>query len=235
MKVLYLVPVLFVSLFSFGCSSVEPRGYSLADVGGFPIAEQEVKKPTPGSLWPGASSRNRFFSDFRARDVGDIITVVIVDKTTASGEATTETGGTSSNDYSVSALGGMPLDLGISNFMGLGNSFDPNFGGGRVNSFSGTGTTERSAQIKATLAVRVLQVLSNGNLYVEGAKETTINKERQYVVISGIVRPEDITAQNTISSDSISDLMVELSGEGVISGKQNPGWLTSILDSVWPF
>lgn len=235
MKRLYLLPVLFFSVFLFGCGSVQPRGYSMADVGGFPIADSGLKKPTRGSLWPGTSSKNRFFSDFRARDVGDIITILIVDKTTATGEATTETGGTSANDYNLTKLGGMPLDLGMTDFIGLGNRFDPSFAGGRSNSFAGTGTVERRGQIKATLAVRVLQVLSNGNLYVEGAKETTVNKERQYVVISGIVRPEDITAENTITSDSISDLMVELSGEGVISGKQNPGWLTSVLDTVWPF
>ncbi|MBE9531347.1 MAG: flagellar basal body L-ring protein FlgH, partial [Proteobacteria bacterium] len=209
--------------------------YSFVDVGGFPIAEVELEKPSPGSLWNGANSRNRLFSDFRARDVGDIITVLIVDKTSASGEATTETGGTSSNDYNVNAIAGMPLDLGMTDFMGLGNRFDPNFSGGRSNSFSGTGTTERMGQITASLAVRVLQVLSNGNLYVEGGKETTVNSERQYVTISGIIRPEDVTAGNTITSDSISDLMVELSGDGVIAGKQNPGWLTSVLDKVWPF
>ena len=235
MKILYIIPVLFLSLSIFSCASVESRGYSTVDVEGFPIAEPEMNKPTAGSLWRGSSSKNRLFSDFRARDVGDIITVLIVDKTTASGEATTETGGTSANDYNVTAAAGMPLDLGMTDFMGLGNRFDPNFGGGRATSFAGSGSTERIGQITASLAVRVLQVLSNGNLYVEGAKEMTVNDEKQYVVISGIIRPEDITATNTITSDSISDLMVELSGEGVISGKQNPGWLTSILDSVWPF
>ncbi len=101
--------------------------------------------------------------------------------------------------------------------------------------FSGNGTTERSAQITATVAVRVMQVLSNGNLYVEGAKETTVNRERQYVTLAGIIRPEDISSLNTITSDAISDLRVELSGDGVVTDKQRPGWLTNVLDNVWPF
>jgi flagellar L-ring protein precursor FlgH len=235
MKVLYLIPLLFTSFIFSGCASIEQRGYETVDLNGFPMAKAEASETTPGSLWRGSTSRNRFFSDFRARDVGDIITVLIIDKTTASGEATTETNGTSANDYSVTALAGMPLDLGMTDFMGLNNRFDPKFGGGRTNSFSGSGTTERKGQIKASLAARVLQVLPNGNLYIEGAKETTVNNERQHVIVSGIVRPEDVSAANTVTSDSISDLMVELSGDGVVSGKQEPGWMTSILDSVWPF
>ena len=234
MNRLYILPILFLAVVFSGCAA-EPRGYGMVDVDGFPIARTPAVKTTPGSLWQGANSRNRLFSDFRARDIGDIITVLIVDKTSAKGEATTETGGESENDYNVEALAGLPLDLGMSDFLGLGNSFNPNFKGGRSNKFSGSGATERIGQITATVAVRVMQVLSNGNLYVEGAKEMTVNRERQYVTLAGIVRPEDISSLNTITSDSISDLRVELSGDGVVTAKQKPGWFTNVLDNVWPF
>lgn len=234
MKQLYIFLLLVLVVVFSGCAA-EPRGYGMVDVGEFPIARAPAVKTTPGSLWQGQSSKTRLFSDFRARDLGDIITVLIVDKTSAKGEATTETGGESKNDYNVETLAGLPLDLGMTDFLGLGNRFSPNFKGGRSNKFSGTGTTERSGQITATLAVRVMQILSNGNLYVEGAKETTVNRERQYVTLAGIIRPEDITSLNTITSDAISDLRIELSGDGVVTAKQRPGWFTNVLDNVWPF
>ncbi len=234
MKQVYVFPLLILIAVFSGCAA-EPRGYGMVDVGGFPIAQTPVPETTPGSLWRGTNSRNRLFSDFRARDVGDIITVLIVDKTSAKGEATTETGSSSGNDYKMDSYFGMPLDLGMTDFMGLGNRFSPSITGGRETEFSGNGTTERNAQITATVAVRVMQVLSNGNLYVEGAKETTVNRERQYVTLAGIIRPEDITSLNTITSDSISDLRVELSGDGVVTDKQRPGWLTTVFDNVWPF
>ncbi len=234
MRQLSIVSFLFIAAILSGCAA-EPRGYGMVDVERFPIAEGASSVTSAGSLWRGATSRNRLFSDFRARELGDIITVLILDKTTALGEATTETEGISENDFSVDAVAGLPLDLGMTDFMGLGSRFSPDFRGGRENNFSGTGTTERIGEITSTLAVRVMKVLSNGNLYVERAKETTINNERQYVTLAGIVRPEDISRANTISSDAISDLRVELSGEGVLTDKQRPGWFSNVLDNVWPF
>ncbi|MEE8574412.1 MAG: flagellar basal body L-ring protein FlgH, partial [Thermodesulfobacteriota bacterium] len=189
----------------------------------------------PGSIWPGTASRNRLFSDFRARDVGDIITVLISDSTSAKKEANTNTGTNSSEDAAVTDVLGMPLAFGMSNFMGLGNRFSPSLSGSRKSSFDGDGSTERKGSITATIAVRVIDVLPNGNLYVEGKKETTVNRENQHVILSGIVRPVDVSSVNSVYSDMISDLRVEISGYGVISDKQKPGWFTRILDHTWPF
>ncbi|MBI5598579.1 MAG: flagellar basal body L-ring protein FlgH [Deltaproteobacteria bacterium] len=215
---------------------------SLAGCGGaheMTHADQFPARPVPaaasGSLWSGENTKNRFFADFRARDVGDIITVTIVEKTEAKKEATTATGRDSIEDASVTDMFGMPLDFGMKNFAKLGNPFSPTVKGGHSNSFDGSGSTERKGEITANITVRVREVLPNGNLFVEGKKETTVNREKQYIILSGIVRTEDISRANTIPSDSIADLRIELSGYGVLSDKQGPGWLTRVLDKAWPF
>ncbi len=212
----------------FGCTS-PPKKVEVQDI---TMPKMVSAKSSPGSIWPGINSRNRLFSDFRARDVGDIITVTISEKTAAKKEATTSTSRTSSEDASVTNLFGLPLDF---NTKIMGQSFSPTANGEHTNSFDGSGTTERKGEITATISVMVEEVLPNGNLFVEGRKETMVNKEKQYIILSGVVRPEDISNSNIISSDSIADLRVELSGYGVINEKQSPGWLTRVLDHIWPF
>ena len=215
-----------------GCSTVPEKKL---DISSMPINVEPQVKNTPGSIWSGANSRNRFFSDFRARDVGDIITVTVLERTTAKKEATTDTGSSGSENSAVTGAFGLPLDLGMSNLANLGSRFSPSVGGSRDSSFSGGGSTERKGEITATISVRVIEVLRNGNLYVEGKKKTKVNREEQFIVLSGVIRPEDVTAFNTVNSDYISDLNIELSGYGVIASKQKPGWLGSVLDDIWPF
>lgn len=229
MKIFYTV--LLTGVLS-GCAAPT---YDKVDLRSIPVHTEVSQERTKGSIWPGENSRNRFFADFRARDVGDMVTITIVEKTEAKKEATTSTSRTTSEDASVTGLFGMPLNFKMENFMGLGNSFSPTVNGGHENSLKGSGTTERKGEITATITARVAEVLPNGNLYIEGRKETTVNNEKQHIIISGIVRPEDISASNTVSSDVISDLRLELSGYGVLADKQSPGWLTRILDGVWPF
>ena len=81
----------------------------------------------------------------------------------------------------------------------------------------------------------VREVFPNGNLYIEGKKEIIINNERQYIILSGVIRPEDIQTDNSITSDLIADARIEYSGRGVLADKQRPGWAGRILDYVWPF
>lgn len=216
----------------YGCAAPT---YEKVDLRSVPIHRDISVEKSRGSIWTGENSRNRFFADFRARDVGDMVTITIVEKTAAKGEATTSTGRTTSEDASVTDLFGMPLNFKMENFMELGKSFSPTVKGGHTNKLDGSGTTERKGEITATISARVIEILPNGNLYIEGRKETTVNNEKQHIIISGIARPEDISSTNAISSDVISDLRLELSGYGVLADKQSPGWLTRILDNIWPF
>jgi flagellar L-ring protein precursor FlgH len=81
----------------------------------------------------------------------------------------------------------------------------------------------------------VREVFPNGNLFIEGTKEVLINNERQYITLSGVVRPEDIGPDNTLSSDLLADARLVYSGRGVLSDKQRPGLLGRVVDFVWPF
>jgi len=74
-----------------------------------------------------------------------------------------------------------------------------------------------------------------GNLMIEGRRQVTINAEDQYLIIGGVIRPQDITADNTIASQYISDARIVYTGEGVINDKMRPGWMTRVVDWVWPF
>jgi flagellar L-ring protein precursor FlgH len=89
--------------------------------------------------------------------------------------------------------------------------------------------------LQAQLTARVVRVLENGNLLIEGRRQLTLNAEDEFIVITGIIRPEDISASNSVSSSNIADARILYTGSGVVTDKQHPGWLTRVLDWGWPF
>lgn len=198
-----------------------------------PIEEiQTVSAPPPekGSLW-NANNRS-MFSDRKAQNVGDLVTVVINESASANKNATTNT----SKDSSVSA--------GIPNLLGLesaGIITDSNLNlaslvsATTANSFQGTGTTSRRDTLTASLSTQVVAKYPNGQLKIRGGKEVMVNNEVQIIYLTGIVRPVDITASNTVASDKILNARISYTGKGTLSDKQKTGWLTRTLDNVWPF
>jgi flagellar L-ring protein precursor FlgH len=191
------------------------------------------KEKYEGSLWNADGPMSDIFMDAKARRVGDIVTILVVEDSSASNNANTNTSRSSS------------LSMKLSNFLGLenndrfpsGSGFDP-FGsitGSTNNDFSGTGSTNRSGKLDATITARVTEVFPNGNLKIMGRREITINNEKQYIVLNGIIRSRDISADNIILSTSIADARIAYSGQGVINDRQDSGWLARILDTVWPF
>lgn len=191
---------------------------------------QEITPRYEGSLYAGESSRSMLFVDRKARFINDIVTIRIVESASASGEATTDTSRDSSITGSLEALFGFERTL-------ENNKIDPaavlkaNLG----NQFEGAGATARKNSLNATITAVVREVFPNGNLYIEGTKEIIINNERQYIILGGVIRPEDILPDNSIPSSMIADARVEYSGRGVLADKQRPGWLGRIIDVVWPF
>ncbi|MBE7414820.1 MAG: flagellar basal body L-ring protein FlgH [Deltaproteobacteria bacterium] len=214
-----------------GCATPQPRKIDLTQI---PVKGGDTPATT-GSIWPGETSRNAFFQDLRAKNVGDIVTVRITEKTSAINGANTSTARASSNDISVSNFFGMPLNFGMRNFLGQGQPFSPEVQSSYDAEFDGSGTTSRSGELSAVIATRVVDVLPNGNLVLEGRKDTIVNNEQQYIVLSGIARPEDINEENVIPSILLSDAKIEYSGSGVVADGQSPGWLRRVLDNVWPF
>lgn len=199
------------------------RIYEKADTGG------------EGSLWPGETSRNMLFIDSKARQVGDIVTILISENSSATKRATTDTSKDSAIDIATSGLFGLPSHLGLTNLFGLGNSFDPSMNTTSSSEFKGSGTTTREDQFTATLAATIIEVLPNGNLRVEGKRLVSLNNEAQNLTLSGIIRPEDIAFDNTIDSKLIASARITYNGTGVLADKQRVGWGTRIFDVLWPF
>jgi flagellar L-ring protein precursor FlgH len=185
---------------------------------------------TSGSLW--TENKGSLFGDIKARQLGDILTVAIFEQASASREATTKTGRSSNNEAGISKFLGFETDL-----VKLNSAIDPTqlIATNYENDFNGSGSTSRKENLVATLSTRVVEVFPNGNLRIEGGKTVTVNREEQIIVLTGIVRPNDISPQNVIDSKYVLDAKIAYTGKGVISDKQGPGWMTRILDNVWPF
>ncbi|SDZ73819.1 flagellar L-ring protein precursor FlgH [Desulfuromusa kysingii] len=196
-----------------------------------PVVTGPAPPQTAGSLW--TESRGGLFVDMKGKTVGDIITVVIIESASASKEATTETDRTSSMSAGISNIFGLEKYIGE-----LGNSsIDPSalVNATATNDFSGGGKTERSENLVATLTTQIVEVLPNDNFKIEGNKTVTVNNEMQIVKLTGIIRSADVSPQNIVDSKNILNARIAYIGEGVISDKQQQGWLVRALDQVWPF
>jgi len=195
-----------------------------------PVVQPPLPPQTAGSLW--TESRGGLFQDMKGRTVGDIITVVIVENASASKEATTET------DRTSSMSAGIPRLLGLEGAIGrIAGSDDPAslVSASTTNEFEGTGKTERKETLAATLTTQVIEVLPNGNLRIEGNKTVTVNSETQIVKLTGIVRQADVSPRNIVDSKNVLNARIAYVGKGVISDKQQQGWLVRGLDKIWPF
>ncbi|MBN1628113.1 MAG: flagellar basal body L-ring protein FlgH [Deltaproteobacteria bacterium] len=203
------------------------------------VAVLPVIKSANASLYNDASSRN-FFQDLRAYQVGDLVTVNIVETSSASKNASTQTGRESSIDAGIDNILGWEGKLKYLTSMGnrnVGNAYNNSslFNGSMTNSFDGSGTTSRNESMTAYITVMVMEVMANGNLYIQGTREVRVNNETQHIILSGTIRPADISPDNTILSSYIGDARIEYTGSGALSDKQRPGWLTRAVDFVWPF
>jgi flagellar L-ring protein precursor FlgH len=163
------------------------------------------------------SVHRSLFADEKARRVGDIITILILESSSAANDA--KSSAIRESDISLSGSGtvnGKALPGG-SVSIGTGNKF------------SGEGATSSRGSVRARISARVDSVTSNGNLFISGVKTITINGEDQIIKIFGLVRPSDIQADNTVNSYNIADATVVFEGSGMIDRAQGPGWLTKLF------
>ncbi|MCG6533823.1 MAG: flagellar basal body L-ring protein FlgH [Syntrophales bacterium LBB04] len=203
-----------------------------------PMTPQETPRLQSGSLWPGENMKNSYFADYKARHVNDVVTVIVNESTTGTSKASTNTSRDTTTTAGIAGLLGFAKNITDSNDnMKTEDLSNPRIGigGTSSNSLKGTGDTARGSTLTTRLTARVIKVMDNGNLIIEGKRQLTMNAEDQYMVLSGIIRPQDITPDNLIDSQYISDARINYSGEGVINDKMRPGWLTRIADWVWPF
>ena len=190
----------------------------------------EVKPPLPptGSIWSGANAKNALFADKKARYVNDIVTIIVDESSQGANNAKTDT---NKDSTTTAGLTGIVAGSGITNTI-----LSPlSLGGSISNKLQGEGKTKRDSNLSAKITARVINVLGNGNLVIEGRRQLSVNAEDQYIVITGVIRPEDMTTENTISSQYVADARIVYGGRGVVNDKQRPGWATRVLDWVWPF
>ena len=191
-----------------------------------------IPRPSPithdnNSLWqPGSQS---FFHDPRAMHVGDVITVNVSVADTAKMQNTTSRSRTNSDNAN------------LTNFFGLEKVVTPAFDPtsvvkmGSDNSNVGAGSIQRAESINMTLAALVAQVLPNGNLVIDGHQQVRVNNEMRDMRLSGIVRREDITQDNTVNLSQIAEARVIYGGQGTMSDVQQPRYGSQLFDIIMPW
>ncbi len=222
---------LLLSLLAIGCTAAKEQPSPMA-----PITQpMSYNEPAPTYSNPGSlfnpSNGNDLYADSRARNIGDIVIVNIVESNTASNESDTSTTRENSRDLTANSFftkKSVPL------FGDIGTGV-PALDLQSNSEFSGSGSTSRSNTITATVASRVVKILPDNVLQIEGIRETRVNSEKQYIAVRGFVRSRDISPENTIDSNYLADAQIEYFGSGLINDSQKPGWLSRLLDVINPF
>lgn len=161
------------------------------------------------------------FSDVKAFKIGDAIMVLITEETSADNTATTTEDRQSELSTGLGANSGTTTKFNVDGSLRTGNAF------------RGTGNTVRKENIRSKLSARVVEVDDNGNLIIEGTRNTKINGESQKIIIKGTVRPVDVMSNNSVYSYSIMDLTLFIEGDGALTKMQEPGWITKFLRTLF--
>ena len=160
-----------------------------------------------GSIWVDSGRMASLSADYKARDVGDTIEIVVVQGLTSSNANAVSTARTLSTSSGISSLPGKINVGGVSSLLGLNSS----------EALAGKGAASTATSVTTNLAGRVVAVLPSGNLVVEAKRMINMNNEKQTIVLRGVVRRGDIGPNNTVASDAVGDLELEIKGKGVIS------------------
>lgn len=194
-----------------------------------PMPTPEVLAPNANSLWrPGARA---FFKDQRARQIGDVLTVV-VNVQNESASLNNETSRTRDN---------VSETLSVNNLFNAqdrilpGQNHTPALDISSGSDYRGSGSIARDESINIRLAAVVLQTLPNGNLAIAGRQELRVNNELRELTVAGVIRPQDIRSDNTISWDKIAEARISYGGRGSLSDVQQPRYGQQLFDIVFPF
>lgn len=184
---------------------------------------------SPGAIYQaGGNSGMSLFADRRARDVGDLLTIQLVENTTAQTNASTQMGKESSIDIGVPQVFGAPVTIGGRDVLSASAS------GSR--DFDASGRSAQSNRLQGNVTVTVVQRLPNGNLVVEGSKQIRLNQGNELVQVQGIVRPADIGPDNTVMSSRVGDARIVYGGRGAIAQTNAMGWLGRFFHSrLYPY
>ena len=186
------------------------------------IAEMQAIKANNGAIY-STSSPGLFSSDKRAHQVGDILTVQLNETFSSTKSVTSQ----SAKEDKIGAEVG-PTGI-LKNFTGLGGSVS------KSNSFKGSGSASQSNSLTGFISATVVKVYPNGNLEIKGQKRLRLTDGSEYVRLAGIVRPQDISSSNTVSSNLIAEAQIEYVGSGTLSNESSPGWGSKFLRAISPF
>ncbi|MBL4748745.1 MAG: flagellar basal body L-ring protein FlgH [Magnetovibrio sp.] len=197
-----------------------------------PMPAPELREPNPNSLWRNGAKA--FFKDHRAKAVGDILTINLLLNDSASLANNTTRTRKDRETADVTALMGFETKLAKNNLpAGFSPTATANFG--NQHATAGNGTIARSEKITLTFAAVVTQILPNGAMVVMGRQEVLVNAEIRELLVTGVIRPEDIESDNTIAHTKIAEMRVAYGGRGTLSGLQSPRWGTQLWDILFPF
>jgi flagellar L-ring protein precursor FlgH len=184
----------------------------------------------PQSLWHDGTSKV-MYADKRASSVGDILTIVVQETTTASKDNKSTTTKQTSVDAELATFLYSP---GASAFLTKAGQMPAMKFSGK-NDFTGGGTVNNNENIIARVAVRVIDVLPNQNLVIEGRRETSFSGEHQTMLLRGVVRLNDVTSANTVFSYNVADASIHIISQGTIADNQRKGWFARLWDKFAPF
>ena len=210
-----IMPILVMAL-TVGCSLPKRHDPSLLKKNRIPYTEDGVGQTqiSDGSLWRDKS----VVADLRASRLNDLVTIKISEATSAISKADLTTGREGSNKWTT------PASL-------LKETKTTT----TTNKYKGSGTTGRSATFNTTVTVRVVKVMGNGNLIFEGYRDIQLNNETQRLYVAGLIDPIRLDNTNTISSSQVAELRIGYGGQGVVDETLKPGYISRLLNFIWPF
>jgi flagellar L-ring protein precursor FlgH len=190
-------------------------------------AAEAAPSESPGSLWSGSATLIDISSDLRARRVDDIVTIVVNETASAVSTGATKTARNSDATASLSsAAGKLAVPTRFGNILTTSGK----------TSLDGSGTTSRTTTLTTTITARVIDVLPNGYLVVQGNKTVLVNSENQVVTLRGVIRPTDLTVANTVLSGNVGQMELKINGKGVVNDAvRRPNFLYRLLLGVLPF
>ncbi|WP_077286314.1 flagellar basal body L-ring protein FlgH [Cognaticolwellia aestuarii] len=221
-----LITLSIVVMLFTGCASVEqaktlPNDPDFAPI--LPEMEDEPLVPT-GSLFR-VNYINNIYSDSKAHRVGDIISVVLSESTQAQKSAKTELKKANSATLNpITGLGGAAINI---------KNQAIQFGYDQESDFSGDSKANQGNSLSGNISVHVLRVLPNGNLMIRGEKWMSLNNGDEYIRLTGVVRSQDISSENTVTSSKVANARIEYAGTGTFADIQEQGWLSKFFSSSW--
>jgi flagellar L-ring protein precursor FlgH len=190
-------------------------------------AARVANDASPGSLWSSSGLLTDLSGDLRASRVNDTVTVQVAENASAVSTGNVQTARSSSAAASITSLAGPTKAAGaLANLLGTSGN----------QQMKGSGTIGRTTVISTTLGTRVVKVLPNGYLVIEGVKEIHVSSEEQTITVRGVVRPADLTPNNVVQSDLVAQLEVSVNGKGVVGDAiRRPFILYRLLMGILPF